>query len=114
MGQLGHTRPIDHAGNGLDLLGLLRQLWMLLKLLGKVTRIGMTEPTRERIGNQLGFLERYLAIRGQSQLLDKLAAFLSRRLFHLGNNFGAARRQAGNLDNIAFVTLPLLGFPLLS
>nr|WP_041694600.1 hypothetical protein [Agrobacterium tumefaciens] len=74
MGQLGKARAVHHAGNGLDLLGLLCQLWMLLKLLSKITRIGMTEPARERIGDQLCFLERDLAIGRRAQLIDKLLA----------------------------------------
>lgn len=45
--QLGHARPIDHAGNGLDLFSPLSQFQTLLKLLGENSWIGMTEPARE-------------------------------------------------------------------
>lgn len=39
MAQLRHARAFHHAGDSLDLLGLLGQLRTLLQFLGEVTRV---------------------------------------------------------------------------
>ena len=77
MGQLGHARAFHHADDGLDLLGLLRQLRTLIQFLGEVTRIRVTETLLESFCDQLGFLERGLAVERRPQLLDELPAFLT-------------------------------------